>query len=195
MLSSPRKHRWTYQLHHPFFGEQTGTLLLDQRPQESIEHLLMKACSFFLYFHPTLEIERQVDQRHKPDLVAFNQWGDPCIWIDCGMTHMRKLKRISNLNHQAQLIIVKKTPSELKRYAHQAHPILNRPERVLYQSYDYPFLKELKDQVSSRCKWEVTVLVEDEQPSFLFITLNECESVSTSIIWVGDNKFRFNPSL
>ena len=111
------------------------------------------------------------------------------------MTHMRKLKRISNLNHQAQLIIVKKTPSELKRYAHQAHPILNRPERVLYQSYDYPFLKELKDQVSSRCKWEVTVLVEDEQPSFLFITLNECESVSTSIIWVGDNKFRFNPSL
>ena len=194
MLTSPRKHRWTYQLHHPFFGDQTGTLLLDQRPQESMEHLLMKACSFFLFFHPSLEIERQVNQRHKPDLVAFNQWGDPSIWIDCGITHIRKLKRISNLNHQASLIIVKKTPSELRRYAHQATPLLNCPERVMYQSYDFGFLNDLKSKVSSSCQWEVTVLSEDQSPSFLFITLNHQEAVSTSVIWVGDQRFRFNPS-
>ena len=188
MSKTPQKHRWTYCLHHPAFSEDyTGTLILDQRPQESLEHLLMKACSFFLFFRPHLEIERSVHQRHKPDLVAFNQWGDPLLWIDCGMTQIRKLQRISNLNHQAQLIIVKKNPSELRRYFHQASPLLNRPNRVLYQTYDYGFLSELKGCVSSHCHWEVTVLCDEEKqkPSSLFITLNQNESVSTSILFLN----------
>ena len=62
-MSARHQHFWTYHLHHPKWSSHTGRLRLEQKPGETMQHLMMKACSYFIFYHPQLMIEQKTQQR------------------------------------------------------------------------------------------------------------------------------------
>lgn len=63
-----------------------------KRLGESYEHVLMKALGYAMFAHqfPSLEIERRVGLRYKPDLVARDETGRFLFWGECGANSLRK---------------------------------------------------------------------------------------------------------
>jgi hypothetical protein len=63
-----------------------------KRLGESYEHVLMKALGYAMYAveFPSLEIERRVGLRYKPDLVARGDDGRFLFWGECGKNSVRK---------------------------------------------------------------------------------------------------------
>ena len=176
------QHSWSYQLHHPDFAMPIkGRLYLEQKPSESMQHLMMKACSFFIYYHPELQIERAANQRHKPDLIRFNSMGTIVEWIDCGHTYLKKLKRISNINHSTLITIVKKRMIELQLYQKKAVKFVNRPERIRFQTYEDRFIDRLSHFAYQSQNIEVTVLSEFNKMKYIYIDIGQ-ESLSSEII-------------
>jgi hypothetical protein len=59
---------------------------------ESYEHVLMKALGYAMFVRefPSLEIERRVGLRYKPDLVAQGDDGRLLFWGECGANSVRK---------------------------------------------------------------------------------------------------------
>ncbi|HEX8144429.1 MAG TPA: hypothetical protein VF553_17645 [Pyrinomonadaceae bacterium] len=63
-----------------------------KRLGESYEHVLMKALGYAMFVreYPSLEIERRVGLRYKPDLVAQDEDGRFLFWGECGANSVRK---------------------------------------------------------------------------------------------------------
>jgi uncharacterized protein YaeQ len=63
-----------------------------KRLGESYEHVLMKALGFAMFVEefPMLEIERSVELRYKPDLVARDETNRFLFWGECGANSIRK---------------------------------------------------------------------------------------------------------
>ena len=124
------------ELHHGpsgRYGVQTRVILIKRRG-ESLRHVVMKLLGYLWFYHEELQIERSVDQHHKPDLVRVDEQGRPLQWVDCGQTSLRKLERISQRNRLTLIDIIKATPGELASYRLQAMRRLSHPERVRYWS-------------------------------------------------------------
>ncbi|HEY0077859.1 MAG TPA: hypothetical protein VGB73_04370 [Pyrinomonadaceae bacterium] len=68
-----------------------------QRTGEGYAHVLMKALGFAMYVgeFPSLEIEKRVGLRYKPDLVSIGNGGGAggrfAFWGECGMVSVRKV--------------------------------------------------------------------------------------------------------
>ncbi len=63
-----------------------------QRNGESFEHILLKALGYamFVWEFPSIEIEKKVGLRYKPDLVAQSVNGNFEFWGECGANSLRK---------------------------------------------------------------------------------------------------------
>jgi hypothetical protein len=84
-----------------------------QRAGESYDHVLMKALGYAMFVEefPTLEIERRVGLRYKPDLVA--RGGDNgfeyrfSFWGECGQNSVRKTNWLLKHAGVARLVLFK----------------------------------------------------------------------------------------
>ena len=144
----------------------------------------MKLCAYLSYYHPELRIERALGQRHKPDLVRVGVDGVVHQWIDCGVTSLPKLCRITRQNPKTLIHIVKPSYRALCLYQELAAKRLRYPERVRYQSYQSGFLPALAEQMSAHLDWEVTVLEDDERPVHLYVQVGGT-SLDTPLLWAG----------
>jgi hypothetical protein len=68
-------------------------IILAKNPDESGEHVLMKAFLWALYLpdYPTLTVEIRIGDRYKPDVVALNEGGKPLFWGEAGQVSMEKV--------------------------------------------------------------------------------------------------------
>ena len=81
-----------------------------KRLGESYEHVLLKALGYALFMdrYPTLEIERSVGLRYKPDLVATGGAGARFdFWGECGAVSVRKIAWLLKHAGVGQLVIFK----------------------------------------------------------------------------------------
>ena len=92
-------------------------LFLTKRAGESMHHVAMKLLAYLFCWRPDLRIEESIGQHYLPDLVATNPAGRPELWIDCGRTAPNKLERVLRSNPHTTVVIMKRTPGELYRYA------------------------------------------------------------------------------
>ena len=179
----PLRLRVRITLHHPRWGSVRLTPLLDRRRRESTTHVLMKFCSYLLYYHPQLQIEQSIGQRHKPDLVRRDpSSGMVRQWIDCGVTSIPKLCRITRQNPETLIHIVKPAYHALRRYRQEAERRLIFPERVRYQSYEKGFLNQLAEGLSAPLDWEATVLEDGDRPVHFYLK-SEAMALESRILW------------
>jgi uncharacterized protein YaeQ len=148
-----------YELNHTplhLYGE-SGTVTLFKTKGEGMPHIAMKLVSYLLFFHPDLQIEKTANQNWKPDLVCFDDAGNPTQWIDCGATKRHKLDRISVKNKKTYIDIIKKNVQSAENYKAFVEKTLRQPERVRYWSFDKEFLEKLCLRMKGRHKVVATI--------------------------------------
>lgn len=106
-----------------------------QRPGESYEHVLMKALGFAMFVaeFPSLEIEKKVGLRYKPDLVAQNENGDFLFWGECGANSIRKTSWLLKHARVERLVLFKigQNISQLAAQLREEIPARYRPSGKL----------------------------------------------------------------
>lgn len=84
-------------------------LTLYKRAGESYEHVLMKALGYALFrpTYPTLEIERCIGLRYKPDLIALDVMQQIELWGECGVVSFRKIAWLAKHTRARRIVIFK----------------------------------------------------------------------------------------
>lgn len=84
-------------------------ITLYKRAGESYEHVLMKALGYAMFrpTYPSLEIERCIGLRYKPDLIALNETQQIAFWGECGAVSFRKIAWLAKHSHVQRLVIFK----------------------------------------------------------------------------------------
>ena len=150
--------RIQFVLNHDDLGlyGHEGEVVLKQSGGETPGHVYMKLLSYFMFFHDELEIERDIGQHYKPDLVRMDG-NDPVQWIDCGTTSLKKLEKLAVKNKRTTIDIVKRDNRELLAYRLQADKRLQDPSRARYFAFDPGFVDGLIPHLSSRHQLSVTL--------------------------------------
>jgi uncharacterized protein YaeQ len=82
---------------------------LYKRDGESYEHVLMKALGYAMFRSqfPSLEVERRIGLRYKPDLIALDESGKAEFWGECGQVSLRKIAWIAKHSGARHLALFK----------------------------------------------------------------------------------------
>lgn len=83
------RRKWTFRAH----GKQ---VVLVKKPNESVEHVLLKAFLWALYQpeYPELSVEVGIGDRYKPDVVALGARGEPVFWGEAGHVSPEKIRAL-----------------------------------------------------------------------------------------------------
>ena len=101
---------------------------------ESSTHVLTKAFLWALYLpdYPNLAVEVPVGGRYKPDLVQFDDTGDPIFWGEAGQVGFKKLRTLVHRFRSTHLVFAKwhtglepmrRTLKKELRSAHRSAPV------------------------------------------------------------------------
>jgi hypothetical protein len=102
-----------------------------QRPGEGYEHVMMKALGYAMYMPacPSMQIERFVGLRYKPDLVALIEDGGFRVWGECGLNSIRKTAWL--LKHASpDLVVLFKTEHEASQLVRKIRELVPSRHRV-----------------------------------------------------------------
>lgn len=68
-----------------------------KKPQERLEHVLMKAFLWALYLprYPALSVEVKIGDRYKPDVVQLDERGQPLFWGEAGKVGVDKIEALT----------------------------------------------------------------------------------------------------
>ena len=96
------RRKWTLRAH----GRQ---MVLLKKPFESDIHVFSKAFiwALFLPAYPNLSVEIQVGGRYKPDVVQFDDNGEPIFWAEAGQVARRKIRTLVQRYRSAHLVFAK----------------------------------------------------------------------------------------
>ncbi|HEY1015725.1 MAG TPA: hypothetical protein VGE07_23655 [Herpetosiphonaceae bacterium] len=90
-MSNPRflRQKWTFRA-----GERQVVLI--KSPNERPTHVVMKALLWALYMpqYPDISIEIRLQDRYKPDVVAFDAEQRPLFWGEAGQVGADKLRAL-----------------------------------------------------------------------------------------------------
>jgi hypothetical protein len=143
----------TFRISSPNRPDLPAKLVLGRGAGESARHILLKLCGWLLFWRPGLMVERSAEQHYKPDLLLEGDSSDPAgpaaagqpvLWIDCGVTTIRKLDRVATKNHHALIVIIKSEIGELRRYHAMADGKVRRMERVGFLAFERGFIAALE---------------------------------------------------
>jgi hypothetical protein len=96
------RRKWTFRTQ----GKQI--VLVKKRYEKSV-HVLMKGFIWALYLphYPNLTVELSVDDRYKPDVVAFNQQGMVEFWGEAGQITVEKIHSLLRRYRSTHFAIAK----------------------------------------------------------------------------------------
>lgn len=84
-------------------------IIFAKNPNESSEHVLMKAFLWALYLptYPNLTVEIRIGDRYKPDVVAMSDEGKPLFWGEAGQVNMAKVRGLAKRYRGTHFAIAK----------------------------------------------------------------------------------------
>jgi uncharacterized protein YaeQ len=84
-------------------------IIFAKNPNESSEHVLMKAFLWALYLpeYPNLTVEIRIGDRYKPDVVAMSDEGKPLFWGEAGQVSMEKVRALAKRYRATHFAIAK----------------------------------------------------------------------------------------
>jgi hypothetical protein len=96
------KRKYTLRAH----GRQ---MVFTKKSFESSIHVLTKAFIWALYLpeYPRLAVEIPAGGRYKPDLVQFDQSGEPIFWGEAGQVSLKKIRALVHRFKSTHLVFAK----------------------------------------------------------------------------------------
>jgi hypothetical protein len=127
-------------------------LKLYKRVGESYEHVLMKALGFAMFRlpYPTLEIERDIGWRYRPDLIALDEREQIAFWGECGQVSVRKIAWLAKHSRAPHIVLFKNGTNptnfitQLQREIHARYRPASRLQLV---SFRPEFIDEIREEI------------------------------------------------
>lgn len=148
---------------------------------ESMRHVAMKLLSWIAWHRDGLEIERSVDQHHKPDVVHVDEQGRPTLWIDCGATRLTKLERIQRANRDCRFVIVKPSVGEITKYAAASRRRLTDTRSIEWVTFGEGYTSTFAERLHHRHRLTVTVAPDRDR---MWIAMDRDEADDVPIVYV-----------
>jgi hypothetical protein len=113
-----------------------------QRPGETYRHVLLKALGYAMFVgeYPSLEVEKPVGLRYKPDLVAAGEGPGArfAFWGECGLVSMRKVAWLLKHGGTERLALFKLdcgVPAYLRELRESVEPRYREGGRLLLVNF------------------------------------------------------------
>jgi hypothetical protein len=132
-----------------------------QRPGEGYQHVLMKALGYAMYVraYPTMQIERAVGLRYKPDLVALSDDGRFRFWGECGLNSIRKTAWL--LKHASpELFVLFKMEHEASQLVRKIREVVQPRHTALLVNFSREVIKYAEPRIIDRVPEELYTIVE-----------------------------------
>jgi hypothetical protein len=96
------RRKWTFRAH----GKQ---MVFIKKAFESDLHVLTKAFlwALFLPDYPDLSVEIRIGDRYKPDLIQFDENGEPAFWGEAGRVSQHKMQNLVRRFRSTHLVFAK----------------------------------------------------------------------------------------
>lgn len=133
-------------------------LKLYKRVGESYEHVLMKALGFALFHsrYATLEIERDIGWRYRPDLIALAENQQIAFWGECGQVSMRKVAWLAKHSRAEHIVLFRNGVSPANLIAQ-----LQREIEARYRPASRLQLINFKPELIGEIREEITTVPTD----------------------------------
>jgi uncharacterized protein YaeQ len=121
-------------------------IVVSQGQNETLDHVLLKALAFVMFYRDRLRLEVDVELPgvpFVPDLVALGLDGRPELWIECGEVSLHKLEKLTLKLNDTDLWLVKRTAGEVAKTLELARRNLKRLQRLRLMTFDPGFLPEM----------------------------------------------------
>lgn len=133
------------------FETANGTLRLWQHRGEGYQHVLMKALGYAMYIreYASLEVERSVGLRYKPDLIATGTNGEFDFWGECGLITVRKTIWLAKHSGAKRLTLFKINYG-VDQLADQFRGLIVPKHREAGRLRIVNFVRDIRDLTASR---------------------------------------------
>jgi len=129
---------------------------------ESIDHVALKLLGFILFFDYNPAVEKSMNWKYKPDLVAFDRQGKVNLWVECEDVSVRKVHRILGKYKSAGVIILKLTGHEAEQFSSIFKTGDSYPENLSFVGFEDDFINKvcegLKDRILIKAKFDGKML-------------------------------------
>jgi hypothetical protein len=92
-----------------------GKIIVGQKENEGVKHVLLKFMAFVLFHRERLQIEpRLLDDNipFEPDVIQLDYSLRPALWIECGECGVSKLHKLAVKVPDAEIWVVKRSPAD-----------------------------------------------------------------------------------
>lgn len=90
-----------------------GKIIVGQKENEGVKHVLLKFMAFVLFHRERLQIEpRLLDDNipFEPDVIQLDYSLRPALWVECGECGVGKLHKLAVKVPDAEIWVVKRSP-------------------------------------------------------------------------------------
>ncbi len=115
-------------------------LVLQKKPVERTEHVLMKAFLWVLYLpeYKDLIVEYNIGDRYKPDVISLDAHGEPLFWGEAGKVNREKIESLVRRYPRTHIVIAKWSV-RLQPYVEIVEAILKKyPRKAPFDLLNFP---------------------------------------------------------
>ncbi len=117
---------------------ETRKLLVVQGVNEHADHLALKLAAYLLFWdkQPMLDASIKLPALSQfdflPDLLALNDAGEICLWVECGSTTMNKLTKLTRRvpKGQGRIVVLKTQTREAQLLREELRAQHDKQERI-----------------------------------------------------------------
>ncbi len=148
-------------------------ILIAQNETETIAHVVLKLLAFLLFARERLQIEPRLHNdniRFVPDLVQLDYELRPSLWVECGECSIAKLDKLAVKAPEAEIWIVRRSPSEAEHLRRAMEKQELRRNRYGIVGLDPTFFEEICTHIQERN--EVTWMAGEFDPPTMQFDFN-----------------------
>src|SRR5262245_52159807 len=90
-------------------------IIVGQRENESVRHVMLKFLAFVLFYRERLQIEPRLPDdsiQFEPDIVQLDYTLRPVLWVECGDCGVSKLHKLAVKAPEAEIWVIKRSLAE-----------------------------------------------------------------------------------
>jgi hypothetical protein len=92
-----------------------GKIIVGQKENEGVKHVLLKFMAFVLFHRERLQIEPRLPDDtipFEPDVIQLDYTLRPALWIECGECGVNKLHKLAVKAPDAEIWVIKRSPAD-----------------------------------------------------------------------------------
>jgi uncharacterized protein YaeQ len=130
-----------------------GKLIVGQKENESLRHVMLKVLGYVLFYRDRLEVEGKLHNDNipfEPDLVQLDYTLTPVLWVECGECSVSKLHKLAVKVPEAEIWVLKPSAAEARHLVAAMEKEELRKDRYQVIGFEDGMIEELGALMKAR---------------------------------------------